>query len=91
MKLLHLNIALVILSFSYSTADAQGVNHNDDLRETIKSLQKAMESLQVNLSVCQGLRVFLWSDDIEINTSHHRQLDLNLNTNLGIQRVQHLF
>ena len=55
MKLLHLEIALVVLMFCSLTGATQVVNDNEDLRETIKSLQKTVESLQVNFDLTHAL------------------------------------
>ena len=55
MKLFYLNIALAVLIFCSLTRATQVVNDNEDLRETIKSLQKTVENLQVTFGPTHAL------------------------------------
>ena len=48
MKLPYLSVVLVVLTLYRSAGAAPVLDDNDDLRETIKSMQKTIESLQVS-------------------------------------------
>ena len=51
MKFLQFNVAMVVLSLCSSIGAASMPDDNDDLHDTIKSLQKALGNLQVKFLV----------------------------------------